>query len=138
MLFSSSDDKTIRIWNVSDEYLKAADNKTVDSTQTQSGGLVTDSKPFSQELKRHPCLLRVLHGHTAGIRSFDVNQQILFSGDIYGTVRVWHVESGNCLCIIKIHPDGKYEMEFLELLSITVNRTLPSLVIVSDPITAIQ
>lgn len=133
-LFSSSDDKTIRIWNVSNEALHEIDKKPVDSKPTTPGGLVTESRG----IKRHPCLLRVLHGHTSGVRSFDVHQQILFSGDIYGMVRVWHVDSGNCLCVIKILPDGKYEMEVLELLSISVNRTLPAPVIASDPITAIQ
>lgn len=132
LLFSSSDDKTIRIWTVSNDAL--ANNKSNDSTQA----IAEESKASSQGSKRHRCLLRVLHGHTSGIRCFDVNQNILFSGDIYGTVRVWHVDSGNCLCIMRIRSDGKYDLEMFEMLSITVNRTVPSAVVVSEPIMAIE
>ena len=134
-LFSSSDDKTIRIWNVGNEELNVLNSKNADNAESLAR---EDSRPFSQGLKRNPCLLRVLHGHNSGVRSFDLNDNLLFSGDIYGSIRVWHIATGNCLCQIDIQHDGKYEMHIMGLLSIGFDRPKPIPKFVSDPITTIQ
>ena len=41
---------------------------------------------------RSPCLLRVLHGHAGGVRSLDFQGSLLFTGDIHGCVRAWHID----------------------------------------------
>lgn len=50
------------------------------------------SHSSSDGASRSPCLLRVLHGHAGGVRSLDFQGSLLFTGDIHGCVRAWHVE----------------------------------------------
>ncbi|OUM58802.1 hypothetical protein PIROE2DRAFT_15855 [Piromyces sp. E2] len=44
--------------------------------------------------------LRTLFGHTASVQCVDTLPTICVSGSSDGTIRLWHVESGNCIKII--------------------------------------
>lgn len=42
--------------------------------------------------KNQPVCLRTLHGHRGGIRCLDFCEGVLFSGDIHGIVKIWHID----------------------------------------------
>ncbi len=64
----------------------------LESRDSFSETLLKSSLPSQNDSGRSPCLLRVLHGHAGGVRSLDFQGSILYTGDIYGCVRCWHIE----------------------------------------------
>jgi F-box/WD-40 domain protein 7 len=112
LLISGSEDKTVRIWNISqkalsqlNEGIKGANlmesltteglsssrpmsHKSTDTSHTVS----LDQKNLNSPRSRHSCVLRILHGHSGGVRSLDFSGPLLFTGDIHGKILCWHVD----------------------------------------------
>ncbi|KAI8916890.1 WD40-repeat-containing domain protein [Entophlyctis helioformis] len=56
-----------------------------------------------------PINIRTLHGHTGGIKCLDFVGHVLVSGDIHGMIRLWHIDSGNCIAVFGINKTNPAE-----------------------------
>ena len=106
---SSSDDKTVRIWNLTTntcKFILTGHNfavyglKQIISTILLSGSYDTTIKLWNIATGQ---LIRTLTGHSGAIyRSVDLmNSQTLVSGSGDGTIKLWNWSTGECLCTIQ-------------------------------------
>lgn len=93
VLVSGSMDQSLRVWQYSGV-------ETIHTTTQHSNELTRSSATAARvPLIAFNCI-RVLCGHSASIQSVDVSRQYLVSVDVVSTVRIWHLESGNCVHIL--------------------------------------
>jgi WD40 repeat protein len=86
-LISGSEDKTVRIWDLTDIIpAKSANGAVTDATFTRRRAV---SAVVKQTIAP---LTRTLHGHTSTVKSLDFFDQVIVSGDIRGQIRLWHLE----------------------------------------------
>jgi WD40 repeat protein len=176
LLVSGSEDKTVRIWNISQKSLaqlnesikvtNLVDASTLEtlnssrpmshkSTETYQASSPESKNHTSPKSSRHPSVLRVLHGHSGGVRSLDFTGPLLFTGDIYGKILCWHVErysslrflhkkylthslSGNCVSILSVHNSGVLSVHQPDLLSISMTPHQRAFTGHTDPITCVK
>src|SRR2546427_13260271 len=69
-------------------------------------------RPPRSTLFPYTTLFRSLHGHTAGVRglAFTPDSRSLLSGSEDGTLRVWDVESGQCVHIMQGYAVSLYDV----------------------------
>lgn len=85
-LISGSEDKTVRVWDLTDiNPGKSANESTPSTAFTRRRGArdVVKQKVIP--------LVRTLHGHTSAVNSLDFYDQVIVSGDIRGQIRLWHL-----------------------------------------------
>jgi WD40 repeat protein len=75
-IISGSSDKTLRIWELQK-------NTTLNSSIGTAGPGYLNT--------------RTLHGHQSGIKTLDLDDRLLFSVSNDQQMKIWHLESGNCL-----------------------------------------
>ncbi|ORX53303.1 WD40 repeat-like protein [Piromyces finnis] len=123
-IITGSEDHTIRLWNIrtGEEIIKLNDHKgSVNSVAFYETTLISGSsdntikiwkmESIKNNVKKNTLLsknsleynvvcLRTLFGHTASVQCVDILPTVCVSGSSDGTIRLWHVESGNCIKII--------------------------------------
>jgi len=112
-LVSGSDDKTIRVWDVSKgeclKVLKGHDYGVSALTVLPSGELVSGSYDKTLrvwDVSKGECL-KVLRGHEGEVLALTVLPTgELVSGSDDKTIRVWDVSKGECLKVLKGHDYG--------------------------------
>ncbi|KNC97735.1 uncharacterized protein SPPG_06736 [Spizellomyces punctatus DAOM BR117] len=100
ILITGSADRTVKIWELAQA--PANNSKISRSRSPTRNGRNTKTVAVENQLDK-VTMLRTLTGHQAGIKCLDFTQYVLISGDVQGCLRIWHVQSGNCLSIVKIH-----------------------------------
>ncbi|KAJ3293590.1 Kinesin-associated protein 3 [Borealophlyctis nickersoniae] len=112
ILISGSADRSCRIWhlNFAPETTAAgappalplkskgaAGTRGGSAKGSRSSPTAAGETTVSNKASLKTSCLRTLHGHTAGVKCLDFTPHVLISGDVHGLLRVWHVQSGNCL-----------------------------------------
>jgi class 3 adenylate cyclase/GTPase SAR1 family protein len=121
MLASSSNDKTMRLWNAEMgnclHTLKGHEN-TVNSVAFDSVGGILASGSWDSTVKLWEVssgrLLRTLEGHQKSVYSvaFDSAGSTLASGSRDNTIKLWEVSSGWLLRTLEGHQQGVYAIAF--------------------------
>ncbi|SCV70257.1 BQ2448_1651 [Microbotryum intermedium] len=97
-LASTSDDKTIRIWDLTSPF-------SSETPALVGKRALEDSKEQSQ---------RVLHGHLSAVFCVAWNPRgdLVASGGMDETVRVWDVQKGTCMKVLPAHSDPVSSVQF--------------------------
>ncbi|GAA5827472.1 hypothetical protein JCM11251_003826 [Rhodosporidiobolus azoricus] len=99
---SASDDKSVRIWEVTSS-LAAQPIGAIDGTGTDEG---KDGEPEGA--------LRVLKGHLSAVFcvAWSPRGDLVASGGMDETVRVWDVQRGRCMRVLPAHSDPVSAVQF--------------------------
>jgi WD40 repeat protein len=123
LLASSSDDRTVRIWNLTTNTSKFILTGHTDGVfglkQITSSILASGSGDATIKLWNITSgqLIRTLTGHTGWIyRSVDLfNSQILVSGSYDQTIKLWNWSTGECLSTIQTQGSSIYSLAVIDM-----------------------
>ncbi|CAG8779881.1 10654_t:CDS:1, partial [Cetraspora pellucida] len=105
IFYSASFDKTIKVWEISSQTcLKTLEGHTegvqcLTLAQSTLASGSWDKSIIVYDLTDDYNIIRKLFGHTAGIISIEIssNETLLFSGSVDKTIRIWNLNTGDCL-----------------------------------------
>ncbi|CAG8537485.1 7207_t:CDS:1 [Cetraspora pellucida] len=105
IFYSASFDKTIKVWEISSQTcLKTLEGHTegvqcLALAQSTLASGSWDKSIIVYDLTDDYNIIRKLFGHTAGIISIEINsnETLLFSGSVDKTIRIWNINTGDCL-----------------------------------------
>ena len=116
VIVTGSRDSTVRIWRLPD--IKQ-DMRWPDTA--------TPASP-SASIPQNPFLLNVLKGHSNSVRALAGSANILVTGSYDCTVRVWSIDSGECLHVYRGHREKVYSVGYCHELERAVSGSMDSTV----------
>ena len=115
---SASDDKNVHLWCVDPDAARGADDEN-DATNAPASSEISapigdgDGEKKSGGGVFGECL-RVFSGHTAHVFSLDLSPagNVLVTGSVDETVRLWDVRRGTCMNVLPAHSDPVTSVRF--------------------------
>ena len=116
---SASDDKNVHLWCVDPDAARGADDEN-DATNAPASSETSapigdgDGEKKSGGVPLFGECLRVFSGHTAHVFSLDLSPagNVLVTGSVDETVRLWDVRRGTCMNVLPAHSDPVTSVRF--------------------------
>ena len=104
---SASDDKNVHLWCVDSDAAREADDENDAPASSEDGVKKSGGGVFGE-------CLRVFSGHTAHVFSLDLSPagNVLVTGSVDETVRLWDVRRGTCMNVLPAHSDPVTSVRF--------------------------
>ena len=104
---SASDDKNVHLWCVDPDAAREADDEDDAPASSEDGEKKSGGGVFGE-------CLRVFSGHTAHVFSLDLSPagNVLVTGSVDETVRLWDVRRGTCMNVLPAHSDPVTSVRF--------------------------
>ena len=104
---SASDDKNVHLWCVHPDAAREADDENDAPASSEDGEKKSGGGVFGE-------CLRVFSGHTAHVFSLDLSPagNVLVTGSVDETVRLWDVRRGTCMNVLPAHSDPVTSVRF--------------------------
>ena len=111
---SASDDKNVHLWCVDPDAAREADDERDAPLSSETSAPDGDGEKKSGGVPLFGECLRVFSGHTAHVFSLDLSPagNVLVTGSVDETVRLWDVRRGTCMNVLPAHSDPVTSVRF--------------------------